>query len=83
MNAYLLRSAVVAALGGLLSGFDTTVIAGATRALSDVYNLTPTLLGFTVASALWGTVLGSLFAAAPSDRYGRGARGARWRFSMS
>src|SRR5260370_24440196 len=29
------------------------------------------LLGFTVASALLGTVLGSMFAGAPSDRYGR------------
>jgi sugar porter (SP) family MFS transporter len=39
--------------------------------LTDVYHLTPVLLGFTVASALLGTVLGSMFAAAPSDRYGR------------
>ena len=71
LNAYLLRSSVVAALGGLLFGFDTAVIAGTTRALTDSYSLTPALLGFTVASALWGTVLGSLFAGAPSDRYGR------------
>lgn len=71
MNRYLLRSAVVAALGGLLFGFDTAVIAGATNALSVAYTLTPALLGFTVASALWGTVLGSVFASAPSDRYGR------------
>lgn len=73
MNAYLLRSTVVAALGGLLFGFDTAVIAGATQALTSVFDLTPGLLGITVASALWGTVLGSLFAAAPSDRYGRSA----------
>ena len=30
MNSYLLKSAIVAALGGLLFGFDTAVIAGAT-----------------------------------------------------
>lgn len=72
-NFYLLRSAIVAALGGLLFGFDTAVIAGVTRALSDQYHLTPALLGFTVSSALWGTVLGSIFAAAPSDKYGRKA----------
>ena len=71
LNPFLLRSALVAALGGLLFGFDTAVIAGTTRALSTTFQLTPGLLGLTVASALWGTVLGSLFAGAPGDRYGR------------
>ncbi|MBZ5585867.1 MAG: sugar porter family MFS transporter, partial [Acidobacteriia bacterium] len=37
------------------------------------YQLSAWLLGFTVASALWGTVLGSMFAGIPSDRYGRRA----------
>src|SRR5580693_5330122 len=71
MNLYLIRSALVAALGGLLFGFDTAVIAGTTRALTETYSLSPAMLGITVASALWGTVLGSLFAGPPSDRYGR------------
>jgi MFS transporter, SP family, arabinose:H+ symporter len=70
-NAYLLRSSLVAALGGLLFGFDTAVIAETTRALTVTYSLSPAMLGITVASALWGTVLGSIFAGAPSDRYGR------------
>jgi sugar porter (SP) family MFS transporter len=73
VNRYLLKSAIVAALGGLLFGFDTAVIAGATRALTDVFQLTPAMLGFTVSTALWGTVLGSIVAGAPSDRYGRRA----------
>jgi sugar porter (SP) family MFS transporter len=71
LNAYLLRSTIVAALGGLLFGFDTAVISGATSALTAEYSLTPALLGLTVAAALWGTVLGSVTAGAPSDRYGR------------
>ena len=71
MNPYLLRSSLVAALGGLLFGFDTAVIAGTTRALVDTYALTPVALGITVSSALWGTVVGSLCAAGPGDRYGR------------
>ena len=71
INAYLLTSTVVAALGGLLFGFDTAVIAGVTRDLSDVFRLTLPMLGFTVSSALWGTVIGSILAGAPSDRYGR------------
>jgi len=73
LNSRLLRSALVAALGGLLFGFDTAVISGTTRALSSVYQLSAGMLGFTVASALWGTVLGSLLAAKPADRYGRRA----------
>lgn len=71
LNGYLIKSAITAALGGLLFGFDTAVIAGATHALTDVYQLTPALLGITVASALWGTVLGSIVASTPADRYGR------------
>jgi sugar porter (SP) family MFS transporter len=71
LSAYLLKSAVVAALGGLLFGFDTAVIAGTTRALTGTYHLTPATLGLTVASALWGTILGAIFAGMPGDRYGR------------
>jgi sugar porter (SP) family MFS transporter len=73
MNPYLLRSSVVAALGGLLFGFDTAVISGATHALTDVYRLTPEMLGVTVSSALAGTVIGSAAAGGPADRYGRKA----------
>src|SRR5271169_6097313 len=71
INRYLLRSAVVAALGGLLFGFDTAVIAGTTRALTDTYHLSPGSLGLTVAAALWGTILGAMFAGMPGDRWGR------------
>ena len=71
ISPYLLRSTGVAALGGLLFGFDTAVISGATRALTDAYHLTPDALGLTVASALWGTVAGALLAGIPGDRYGR------------
>ena len=71
LNSTLLKSTVVAALGGLLFGFDTAVIAGATQALKVLYHLPPFWLGFTVASALVGTVIGSMLAGIPGDRYGR------------
>lgn len=71
INGYLLKSAVVAALGGLLFGFDTAVISGATGALTKVYGLTPATLGLTVAVALYGTVIGAMFGGIPGDRYGR------------
>ena len=61
LNATLLKSTVVAALGGLLFGFDTAVISGAERALQRAFHLSPLWLGFTVASALIGTIIGSSY----------------------
>ncbi len=71
MKKTLLLSTVVAALGGLLFGFDTAVISGTTQWLKSVFELTPFQLGFTVASALIGTIIGALFISKPADRYGR------------
>ena len=69
----LLASTLIAALGGFLFGFDTAVISGTTEALRSVYGLSGFGLGFTVASALIGTVLGSLVAGRPADVFGRRA----------
>src|SRR6266852_8602862 len=71
LNAYLVKSTVVAALGGLLFGFDTAVISGTTGALRQTFQLSPGMLGITVASALWGTVIGSMLAGFPGDKLGR------------
>lgn len=71
ISTCLVRSTVVAALGGLLFGFDTAVISGTTDALRNVFDLNSFWLGFTVASALIGTVVGSIFAGRPADAYGR------------
>ena len=65
--------AAIAALGGLLFGFDTAVIAGTTGALTTAFRLTPALLGITVSSALVGTIGGAAAAGSISDRYGRRA----------
>ena len=77
LNSTLLKSTAVAALGGLLFGFDTVVISGAVQALEGLYHLTPVWKGFTVAAALIGTVIGSMFAGIPGDRLGRRAS-LRW-----
>jgi len=58
------------ALGGLLFGFDTAVIAGTTYALKGHFLLSPFQLGFTVSIALWGTVLGAMCAGAIGQRIG-------------
>jgi len=67
----LVRSTAVAGLGGLLFGFDTAVIAGATKSLTNLFHLTPASLGLTVAIALWGTITGAILAGIPGDAYGR------------
>ena len=71
LSRHVVKSTVAAALGGLLFGFDTAVIAGTTSALTRTYGLSAASLGITVASALWGTILGAIFAGRPGDRYGR------------
>jgi SP family arabinose:H+ symporter-like MFS transporter len=71
LNSSLLKSTVVAALGGLLFGFDTVVISGTTQSLTELYHLTPFALGVTVTSALIGTIVGSLTAGIPGDAIGR------------
>ena len=64
-------AAIVAALGGLLFGFDMSVISGTTEWLKKVYDLSSFSLGFTVASALIGTIIGSVVVGKPADKYGR------------
>jgi sugar porter (SP) family MFS transporter len=71
LNPTLVKSTIVAALGGLLFGFDTAVIAGTTAALSREFLLSAAGLGLTVSSALWGTVIGAMLAGIPWDRLGR------------
>jgi sugar porter (SP) family MFS transporter len=70
MNRYLIKGTAVGALGGLLFGFDTAVIAGATHQLTEVYSLTPSQLGTTVAIALVGTVIGAMSAGAIGQKFG-------------
>lgn len=71
MNQTLLRCSIIAALGGLLFGFDTAVISGTTDHLREVFDLDAFGLGYMVASALIGTILGAWFASGPADVAGR------------
>jgi len=71
MKFKLYGAVIVAAIGGLLFGFDTAVISGTTEWLKKEYELTDFLLGFTVASALIGTIIGSIAVGRPADILGR------------
>jgi len=62
---------ITSALAGFLFGFDTVVISGAEQKIQALWGLSPGLHGLAMASALYGTVLGSLLGGWPTDRFGR------------
>ena len=71
MNARIFLWSLTAALAGFLFGFDTVVISGAEKTIQSLWGLSPGLHGFAIASALYGTVVGSLIGGWPADRFGR------------
>jgi len=71
ISPYLIRSAVVASLCGLLFGFEIAVISGATEWIKFHFGMSDFMLGFTVASALIGAIIGSVIIARPTDVLGR------------
>lgn len=70
-NSKLFLWSITAALAGFLFGFDTVVISGAEQTIQELWKLNPFLHGLAMSMALWGTVLGSLIGAWPTDRFGR------------
>src|SRR3712207_9529592 len=71
MNPLVVRSAIVAALGGLLFGFETAVISGTTEDLERVYDIGGFWLRFTPAAALLGHLVGGPDAREAAGRPGR------------
>jgi sugar porter (SP) family MFS transporter len=70
-SQYAFKNAIVAALGGFLFGFDTAVISGVETDIQQLWQLDKFWHGFTVASALFGTVLGAASAGRPAELFGR------------
>lgn len=68
-TVYLLTA--VAALGGLLFGYDTAVISGAIGFLKIKFQLNAAMMGWAASSAIIGCIFGALFAGWASDRFGR------------
>ena len=73
MKSRILFWSMTSALAGFLFGFDTVVISGAEQKIQSLWGLSPGMHGFAMASALYGTVLGSLLGGWPTDRFGRKA----------
>jgi SP family arabinose:H+ symporter-like MFS transporter len=70
-RGYVVSVSITAALGGLLFGFDTAIIAGATRFLKDRFQLSAFGEGLAVSIVLVGCMIGALAAGAASDKLGR------------
>lgn len=68
---YVYFAAIVAALGGLLFGYDTAVIAGAVGYLREHFQLNAAQTGWAVSNALIGCIIGVAFAGVLSDALGR------------
>ncbi|MDP4129946.1 MAG: sugar porter family MFS transporter [Bacteroidota bacterium] len=70
-NGKVLAWSMIVALGGFLFGFDTAVISGVEKQIQNLFQLSPLWQGFTISSALIGTVIGALVSGKPADSYGR------------
>jgi len=68
---YLLTISLVTALGGLLFGFDISVISGAIPFIQDIFGLSEAMKGWVVSSALIGCMIGAAFSGKLGDYYGR------------
>lgn len=62
---------LIAAIGGLLFGYDTAVISGAIGNIAKYFQLTPLEIGWAISSALLGCLTGALLSDYCSDRFGR------------
>jgi MFS transporter, SP family, arabinose:H+ symporter len=71
MNVRVFLWSLTSALAGFLFGFDTVVISGAEQTIEEVWGLSAGMHGIAMASALYGTVLGSLIGGWPTERFGR------------
>lgn len=70
-RSFMVSSSLTASIGGFLFGFDTAVISGTIPFITKFFQLTNTMLGWAVSSALLGCIIGSVTIGKPGDIYGR------------
>lgn len=70
-NRFIIMVSCVAALGGLLFGFDTAIISGAIPYITSYFNLDEYSLGWAVSSILIGCAVGAIMSGSLADRFGR------------
>ncbi|PSW12233.1 MFS transporter [Photobacterium rosenbergii] len=69
--AYIIRICCIAALGGILLGYDTAVISGAIGPIREHFGLTPAQTGWAVSSVVLGSIIGAVSAGWSALKYGR------------
>ena len=69
-NSKLIKASLTGAMGGLIYGFDTVVIAGIIEPVRALYQLSPTSVGLTVAASPVGNILGCFLAGIIGQRVG-------------
>lgn len=70
-HKYLYAISFVSTIGGFLFGYDTAIISGCNTFLEQHFELTPSMLGWVVSSALLGTIFGCIISSMITDRFGR------------
>ncbi len=70
-SAYMLLISMVAALGGMMFGFDVGIISGAAPFVQEHFHLNELQLGWGVSSLLAGCMFGAMFAGRLADAFGR------------
>jgi len=68
---FVMLASIIAAIGGLLFGFDTAVVSGAVGFMQDRFDLTEFEVGWAVSSLIIGCIIGAGASGILSDRYGR------------
>ncbi len=68
---YVIRTALIVALGGFLMGFDASVISGVVKFIEPEFNLTKLQLGWSVSSLTLTATLAMMLAGPLSDRFSR------------
>jgi SP family arabinose:H+ symporter-like MFS transporter len=70
-KGFIIKVSGIAALGGLLFGFDTAIISGAIPGITAYFKLDEYMLGWAVSSILVGCAAGALISGTLADKYGR------------
>src|SRR6056300_1001849 len=70
-SIYVYAISFVSTIGGFLFGYDTAIISGCNTFLETQYNLSASMLGWVVSSALLGTILGCIISGSITDKFGR------------